>query len=201
MAESEFRPTKSALLESLAKVRDAQGWVQLSDDEVVKALEDLGLEFAPEPMPTYIDLAREQALAAMQVIGERSGGERTPLRDYIVQVADQAGWISPDPEPAPGKHGVESESERDRSRRLLDHFFVLAHRHTRYVVSDSPKMLRETLCTAQARIGNSPYDEHRKREHIDRLQRLINECDRHRPLRADPTHADLHTPTCGCECE
>jgi hypothetical protein len=70
---------------------------------------------------------------------------------------------------------------------------------TSYEVTDGPKMLRETLCVAQARIGNSPYDESRKREHIERLQRLIDECDRHRPLGPDGKHGDRHTDTCGCE--
>lgn len=67
-----------------------------------------------------------------------------------------------------------------------------------YIVPDGPKMLRETLCVAQARIGNSPYDEGRKREHIDRLQRLIDECERMRPTGSDGKHDDRHTPTCGC---
>ena len=51
-----------------------------------------------------------------------------------------------------------------------------------YEVSDGPKMLRETLCVAQTRIGNSDLDQGRRREHIDRLQRLIDACDVHRPL-------------------
>lgn len=70
---------------------------------------------------------------------------------------------------------------------------------TLLIVADGPKMLRETLSVAQARIGNSPYDESRKREHIDRLQRLIDECERHRPTGPGGKHGDLHTPTCGCE--
>lgn len=70
---------------------------------------------------------------------------------------------------------------------------------TAYIVPDSPKMLRETLCVAQSRIGNSSLDEGRKRAHIDRLQRLIDECDRHRPLSSDGKHGDLHTSTCGCQ--
>lgn len=67
-----------------------------------------------------------------------------------------------------------------------------------YHIADSPKMLRETLCVAQSRIGNSGMDEGRKKEHIDRLQRLIDECDRHRPLGIGGKHGDLHTDTCGC---
>jgi hypothetical protein len=70
---------------------------------------------------------------------------------------------------------------------------------TSYKVPDGPKMLRETLCVAQTRIGNSGLDEGRKDEHIARLGRLIAECDRHRPLGEDGKHDDLHTPTCGCE--
>lgn len=66
-------------------------------------------------------------------------------------------------------------------------------------VPDGPKMLRETLCVAQARIGDSPYDEGRKLEHIYRLQRLIAECDRHRPLGPDGKHGNRHTRTCGCD--
>lgn len=68
-----------------------------------------------------------------------------------------------------------------------------------YIVPDSPKMLRETLCVAQARIGNSPLDQGRRQEHIDRLGRLIAECDRHRPLGSGGKHGNLHTPTCGCK--
>lgn len=51
---------------------------------------------------------------------------------------------------------------------------------TDLIVNDSPKMLRETLCLAQSRVANSTLDEDRKWEHILRLQRLIDECDRQR---------------------
>lgn len=68
---------------------------------------------------------------------------------------------------------------------------------TTYEVTDSPKSLRETLCRAQTAIG-AVYGKHGD-AHIERLQRLINECDRHRPLGPDGTHGDRHTPTCGCE--
>ena len=71
---------------------------------------------------------------------------------------------------------------------------------TSYRVSDGPKMLRETLCVAQSRIASSPLDEGRKAEHLARLERLIAECDRHRPLGPDGTHGDRHTATCGCLC-
>jgi hypothetical protein len=67
-----------------------------------------------------------------------------------------------------------------------------------YEVPDDPKMLRETLCVAQSRIVNSGYDVSRKTEHVNRLQRLIDECERHRPLGPDGKHGNLHTLTCGC---
>ncbi|GGN86298.1 hypothetical protein GCM10010112_67670 [Actinoplanes lobatus] len=70
---------------------------------------------------------------------------------------------------------------------------------TSYEIPDSPKMLRETLCVAQTRIGASGLDPDRTREHVLRLQRLIDECDRHRPLGQDGKHGDRHTPTCGCD--
>lgn len=64
---------------------------------------------------------------------------------------------------------------------------------------DSPKMLRETLCLAQSRIINSGLDQHRRDADVARLQLLIDECDRHRPLGPDGKHGDLHTETCGCD--
>jgi hypothetical protein len=66
------------------------------------------------------------------------------------------------------------------------------------VPPDGIKMLRETLCVAQTVIGLSRQED-RKAEHIERLQFLINECDRHRPLGPDGKHGDRHTSTCGCE--
>ena len=63
----------------------------------------------------------------------------------------------------------------------------------------SPKMLRETLCIAQTRIINSGLDDHRRERDVARLQALIAECDRHRPLGPDGKHGNLHTATCGCE--
>jgi len=68
-----------------------------------------------------------------------------------------------------------------------------------YEIPDSPKMLRETLCVAQSRIGNCDLDPGRKAEHIARLGRLIAECDRHRPLGPDGKHGERHTPNCGCD--
>jgi hypothetical protein len=71
-------------------------------------------------------------------------------------------------------------------------------RATTLTVPDSIKMLRETLSVAQNRIGNSPLDAGRRREHMDRLQRLIDDCERQRPTGPDGKHGDRHTPTCGC---
>jgi hypothetical protein len=69
---------------------------------------------------------------------------------------------------------------------------------TSYEVPDGPKMLRETLCVAQAMVGNFDISG-RRHEHVDRLQRLIDACDEHRPLGPDGKHGDRHTPSCGCE--
>ena len=68
---------------------------------------------------------------------------------------------------------------------------------TSYEIPDGPKMLRETLCVAQTAVGSAPWNA-RQQEHIDRLQRLIDACDGHRPLGQDGRHGHLHTPTCGC---
>lgn len=57
---------------------------------------------------------------------------------------------------------------------------------------DTLKMIRETLCTAQAFATESLG-------HRARLQRMIDEIDRQRPLGPDGKHGDRHTPTCGCE--
>jgi hypothetical protein len=68
-----------------------------------------------------------------------------------------------------------------------------------YETNDDPKMLRETLCVAQNKILNSPYDKARNMEYAKALQRLINECDRKRPIGFDGKHGDRHTATCGCD--
>ncbi len=68
--------------------------------------------------------------------------------------------------------------------------------HT-YTVTDGPKTLRETLCIAQTWIGLSQQPD--RKDHIGRLGRLIDECDRKRPVGSDGKHDDRHTPECGCE--
>lgn len=66
------------------------------------------------------------------------------------------------------------------------------------LVEALPKDLRETLEEAHALIlewhpvGSAPD------EHLARLQLLIAECDRHRPLEPNGEHV-RHTGTCGCE--
>lgn len=65
-------------------------------------------------------------------------------------------------------------------------------------VHDSLKMVRETLCVAQTWIGIGPVSDPRRREHINRLQRMIDDINRQRPLGSDGKHGDRHTPTCGC---
>lgn len=70
---------------------------------------------------------------------------------------------------------------------------------TSYTVPDGPKMLRETLCVAQAVIIHDMPHAERKLEHLNRLQRLIDECDRHRPIGPNGKHGDWHTTTCGCD--
>ena len=70
---------------------------------------------------------------------------------------------------------------------------------TMLLVHDGPKMLRETLCVAQTHVGQS--EDPRRGDHVARLQRLIDECDRHRPLGPDGKHGhgERCTLTCGCE--
>lgn len=66
-------------------------------------------------------------------------------------------------------------------------------------VRDSPKLTREALCSAQAYLSAYGHNDPILRRNVLRLQALIEECDRHRPLGRDGKHGDLHTETCGCE--
>lgn len=66
-------------------------------------------------------------------------------------------------------------------------------------LDETLKMLRETCCVAQTALDYSAAGGSRGEEHIERLQRVIAEIDRQRPLGVDGTHGDLHTRTCGCE--
>ena len=67
--------------------------------------------------------------------------------------------------------------------------------------ADTVKMLRETFCVAQVAIGYHLAPDSRVDEHLARLQRLIDDCDRQRPLGLDGKHGDLHTDVCGCDDE
>jgi hypothetical protein len=67
-----------------------------------------------------------------------------------------------------------------------------------HVDADALHALRETLALSQSALANRD-PEPRIRHDLARLQVLIAEIDRNRPLGTDGTHGDLHTPTCGCE--
>lgn len=54
------------------------------------------------------------------------------------------------------------------------------------------KMMRETLSIAQSRVHRSPHQR-------ARLQKLIDEIERHRPTASNGKHGNLHTRACGCE--
>lgn len=69
-------------------------------------------------------------------------------------------------------------------------------------VADTIKSLRETFCVAQTAIGYAVgRDNVQARQHIDRLQRLVDDCDRQRPLDQAGKHGygERCTATCGCE--
>jgi hypothetical protein len=81
--------------------------------------------------------------------------------------------------------------------------YDLADLHS-YIVPDSPKMLKETLCVAQSGIAElmrngMTYAGDSMQGHMDRLSRLIEECDRKRPVGPDGKHGDRHTADCGCK--
>lgn len=66
-----------------------------------------------------------------------------------------------------------------------------------FKVTEDIKGLREALCAAQSHLLT--WMPHGYQPQIFKLQELINECDRHRPLGPDGKHGDRHTATCGCE--
>ena len=67
------------------------------------------------------------------------------------------------------------------------------------LVIDNVKMTRETLCVAQHAI-NSAWTPNRN-THSARLDRMIEELDRMRPIGPDGKHGNRHTDECGCEDE
>jgi hypothetical protein len=68
-----------------------------------------------------------------------------------------------------------------------------------FMLNVDPKMLRETLCIAQSAIIAQDMTYEQKRSHLDRIQTIISECDRHRPVSIDGKHGENHTKTCGCD--
>lgn len=64
-------------------------------------------------------------------------------------------------------------------------------------VTDNIKGLREILCLAQ-HVGNQT-DGINHSLYNRRIQEIIDELDKHRPLGPDCKHGDLHTSTCGCK--
>jgi hypothetical protein len=81
---------------------------------------------------------------------------------------------------------------------------ALADLHA-YVVPVSPKMLRETLCVAQAGLAELERQTPGYNAggtiatHIRRLHLLVEEIDRMRPLGPGGKHDERHTPVCGCK--
>lgn len=67
---------------------------------------------------------------------------------------------------------------------------------TLFVPDRDLKGLRETLCVAQTMLNQAPAA---LQPHRARIEALISEVDRHRPLGPDGNHDNRHTPTCGCE--
>ncbi len=74
---------------------------------------------------------------------------------------------------------------------------IAVGRYTSLRLIDSPKSVREALCVAQQSM--LLRDDPRLMIYIDKVSRLIDECDRNRPLGPDGSHGDRHTATCGCE--
>lgn len=69
--------------------------------------------------------------------------------------------------------------------------------------ADTPKMVREHLCLAQAALATrirSGLDVDRARRAIDQIQTLIDRVDEHRPVGSNGKHGiGRCTGTCGCE--
>lgn len=100
---------------------------------------------------------------------------------------------------SPGADGTIHDSGDGWKWMLLDGFEEVA---PLVIPSAELKMLRETLNRAQGAIGaiaaekwSIPEDD----ADLARIDALIAEIDRHRPLGPDGKHGELHTPTCGCE--
>lgn len=92
-----------------------------------------------------------------------------------------------------GTHHVAHTIAVALRRGLLDEETPLSTLHS----PDSIESLRETFCVAQTHIGQSGVSN--AEHHVQVLQRLVDDCDRQRPLGPDGVHGDRHTATCGCE--
>jgi hypothetical protein len=69
---------------------------------------------------------------------------------------------------------------------------------TKLELADTLKMLRETLCVAQAAIVHAYPTSARTPEHIQRISRIIDAIDSQRPLGNNGKHDNRHTEDCQC---
>ena len=89
------------------------------------------------------------------------------------------------------------------SSRRAEHY-LRSTIHT-YAVPVSPKSLRETMCVAQFALAQlrrqlPDYNAGGSIDlHLEKINQLIDECDRKRPLGPDGKHDRRHTGECGCE--
>lgn len=60
-------------------------------------------------------------------------------------------------------------------------------------IDATPKMIKETMARIQSLAPSSSGPD------SDIVQKIIDECDRHRPIGPEGRHGQLHTETCGCE--
>ena len=103
---------------------------------------------------------------------------------------------------SPGADGTIHDSGDGWKWMLLDGFTPEA---PLIVPAADLKALREALCVAQIAMGymltdpDDTEDTARLIAQRERIEQIIAEIDRHRPLGPDGKHGELHTPTCGCE--
>lgn len=169
-----------------------------------KALEDLleaiGLEYVGQSL-LYIPGAVEKVLKAADDHDAADGVIRIPDgeihemiydRDYAHDWADQlAVAIAP----------YEVLGEHSSRNHVWFNALEYAARVRSIRTPDSLKSVRETLCVAQSAMHE--LDRHNsaqiRKDHYDRIERLLEDIDRQRPLGSNGKHGSLHTPTCGCE--
>jgi len=97
-----------------------------------------------------------------------------------------------------------SEPVQVRIERLPDGSYDMIARTVaaRDIASLDLKMTREALCAAQSALfdrARSGTDVQRVPGWVDRIGKVVNLIDEHRPLGPDGKHGNLHTATCGCE--